>query len=144
VTDCDQFHIFRRRQYLFEYIPARAEWVARMGDADWQGFVDERMQTLLERYRPDRVIALEDPERLTALRTGLFDALVTRPAAPAGAGQPAGDSEVLGPFPPTPVGQLVKRGAQLYLRTQPLNPRRLVWRAGRFLTRRSRTLLRAK
>ena len=140
VTDCDQFQTFRRHGYLFEYIPAQEDWSSRFGDSDWSSFLRERMDLLLERYEPDRVIGFDDVERFTLLRTGILDALVS-PARTA----PATDQQgFVGPFPATRLGRIVKRTAELYVQTQQARPGRLVGMARRFLRRRTRSLPRPR
>jgi hypothetical protein len=143
VTDCDHFQIFRRRKYLFEYIPPRDDWCKRFGETEWNAFLNERMETLLARYKPDRVIALEDSERFTLMRAGMFDALVRTPAPELSRqdAAPSRQEALVGPFPATAMGQLVKKSCELYLRSRRMGARRLLGNASRFVTRRARTLL---
>jgi hypothetical protein len=140
VTDCDQFQIFRRHGYLFEYIPPREDWTARFGDSDWTAYLRERMNLLLERYEPDRVIGFDDVERFTLMRTGLLDVLVS-PAPPA---HETHQDAFVGPFPATRVGRLMKRTAELYVQSQRVDPRQLIQLARRYVRRRVRSLPRPR
>jgi hypothetical protein len=140
VTDCDQFQVFRRHGYLFEYIPPQEDWSARFGDSDWSSFLRERMDLLLERYEPDRVIGFDDVERFTLMRTGILDALVAPPPATATAEQVA----FVGPFPTTRLGRLMKRTAELYVQSQRVDPKQLIRLARRYVRRRVRSLPRPR
>lgn len=58
VVDNDQFAVFRRYGYLFEYLVPEHDW-APLGDpADWSGYVHSRLQRLVELYQPSTVVVL--------------------------------------------------------------------------------------
>ncbi len=138
VTDCDQFQVFRRHGYLFEYIPPQQDWSARFGDSDWSSFLRERMDLLLERYEPDRVIGFDDVQRFTLMRSGILDALVAPPPAP------AEQVAFVGPFPTTRLGRLMKRTAEIYVQSQRVDPKELIRLARRYVRRRVRSLPRPR
>ncbi|MDQ3973739.1 MAG: hypothetical protein M3276_05300 [Actinomycetota bacterium] len=77
VTDCDAFHVFRRAGYLFEYVPPRRDWTARFSE-DYDRFLDERMQEIVDVYRPDRLVVLDGSRRVRDLPAGLLVALLPR------------------------------------------------------------------
>ena len=139
VTDCDQFQVFRRHGYLFEYIPPQQDWSARFGDSDWSSFLRERMDLLLERYEPDRVIGFDDVERFTLIRSGILDALVAPPPAPT-----TEQVAFVGPFPTTRLGRLMKRTAEIYVQSQRVDPKELIRLARRYVRRRVRSLPRPR
>jgi hypothetical protein len=139
VTDCDQFQVFRRHGYLFEYIPPQQDWSSRFGESDWSSYLRERMDLLLERYEPDRVIGFDDVERFTLMRTGILDALVAPPSVPT-----AEHVAFVGPFPTTRLGRLMKRTAEIYVQSQRVDPKQLIRLARRYVRRRVRSLPRPR
>lgn len=69
VTDCDAFHLFRRRPLPFEYLPPRTDW-ERHGDGEsYDAFVEGRLRSIAAIYRPAGIVVAEghgDTRSLTA------------------------------------------------------------------------------
>lgn len=81
VTDCDAFMVFRRHGYLFEFVPPKSDWEAIAGlAANWETFVEQRLRSLVETYRPATILVVRepiDPEH------GAFGAVLRGAAVPA-------------------------------------------------------------
>jgi hypothetical protein len=58
VTDVADSRVFRRHEYLYEYIPSFADWGGFNEPELWPGFVGERLEELVDVYRPASVSTL--------------------------------------------------------------------------------------
>jgi len=75
VTDCDSFHVFRRRRSFFEYIPPESEWTGHNKGSGWNEFKDGRIRDIIENYRPEKVIEVDDGSGSQTLREKLLNGL---------------------------------------------------------------------
>jgi hypothetical protein len=59
VTDSELFNLFRKRKVAFEYIPSQEAWLTSNDAEAWPLFLQRRMETLLEMYKPSSIITVE-------------------------------------------------------------------------------------
>jgi hypothetical protein len=68
VTRSDDYAVFRRHGYLFEYLMPYDDWCKVRAPEEWRDYVEQRMTSIVETYRPSQVVTLagdlEDPDDL--------------------------------------------------------------------------------
>jgi hypothetical protein len=77
VTDSDYWDCFLEHGFWFEYIPEAEDWIRHNDGRDWSEFVSERVDALVEAYKPDRVVVYEDAAKRGALRRGVLNGIVS-------------------------------------------------------------------
>ncbi len=75
LTDSDSFHLFRKHQVPFEYIPPNEEWIARNDVEGWPPYLKKRVASLRKMYRPAHVVVMETSGKWIAFKQGLIAAL---------------------------------------------------------------------
>jgi hypothetical protein len=76
VTDSDSWSDFQHYGYWFEYIPPTDEWTRHNERTDWPGYVSERIGSIIETYKPARVVVYEGGPVGEALRRGVLNSVV--------------------------------------------------------------------
>lgn len=82
VTDSDSWSAFEHYGYWFEYIPPADEWTRHNETTGWPAYVSERIGSIIETYKPARVVVYEGGPVGEALRRGVLNSVVGRSERP--------------------------------------------------------------
>lgn len=80
VTDSDFWSPFEHYGYWFEYIPPADEWTRHGEATDWPSYVSARIGSIIKTYDPKSILIYEGGTVGEALRRGVLNSVVGRPA----------------------------------------------------------------